>query len=41
MRYLLIGISPVNGLRTFYIDIKTIEPVKKHTVSKKDGRFQA
>ena len=38
MRYLFI--SRVNGLKTFYIDIKTIEHIKKQTVSKKDGRFQ-
>ena len=30
--------SSVNGLKTFYIDIKTIEFVKNG--SKKDGRFQ-
>ena len=32
--------SLVNGLKTFYTDAKTIEHVKKQTVSKKDGRFQ-
>ena len=26
-------------MKTFYIAIKTIERVKKQTVSKKDGRF--
>ena len=30
----------VFSLKTFCIDIKTIEHVKKQTVSKKDGRFQ-
>ena len=40
MRYLFIDISPVNGLKTFYTDAKTIERVKKQNVSKKDGRFQ-
>ena len=39
MRYLQ-DISPVNGLKTFYIDVKTTECVKKQNVSKKDGRFQ-
>ena len=29
MRYFLQDISPVNGLKTFYIDIKTIEHVRK------------
>ena len=39
MRYLFIG-YPVNGMKTLYIDIKTVERVKKQTVLKKDGRFQ-
>ena len=30
MRYL--SISPVNGLKTFYSDIKAIELVKKQTI---------
>ena len=29
MRYLFIDISPVNGLKTFYTDTKTIQRVKK------------
>ena len=40
MRYLFIGISPVNGLKTFYTAVKTIEHVKKETVSKKDDKLQ-
>ena len=40
MRYFLQDISPVNGLKTFYIDIKTTERIKKQTIPKKDGRFQ-
>ena len=39
MRYLFIG-YPVNGMKTLYINIKTVERVKKQTVLKKDGRFQ-
>ena len=33
-------ICSVNGLKTFYTDVKTTERVKKQAVSKKDGRFQ-
>ena len=40
MRYLFIGISPVNGLKTFYTDVKTIGLVKKQTVSKKMADFK-
>lgn len=29
-------ITPINGLKTFYTDIKTIEHVEKQAVSKKD-----
>ena len=32
MSYLFIGYQSVNGLKTFYIDIKTIERVKKQTM---------
>ena len=32
MRYFLQDISPVNGLETFYTDIKTIERVKKPSI---------
>ena len=30
----------MNGLKTFYIDVKTIESVKKQTVSKKRADFK-
>ena len=40
MKYLFIYIFPVNGLKTFYIGIKTIELVKKQTILKNNGRFQ-
>ena len=32
MRYLFIDIRPVNLLKTFYIDLKTIELGKKQTM---------
>ena len=33
-------ISVLNGLKTFYTDVKTIERVKKQTVSKKMADFK-